>query len=379
MKILHVFNIPFSLPIFLGDQIDYFNMLGSEVHIACSGSTKIHTFKKKWDFEYFELKIHRKFSFIEDLYSVYLLCKYIKKHKFKIVIGHTPKGAIIAMLSSFLCRVKKRIYFRHGLMFETSKGLKRKLLILIEQLTSLLSTEVVCVSHSVYYNSIKYKLSKKQQLLLIDRGSCNGIDSINRFNFDNCSVESIIIKKTIYNICNCDIVIGFVGRLSRDKGINELVDAWSKVKDKNNNVKLFLCGPLDERDPISDDTLLKIKHDSTIILSGEVEDTEYIFSLFSIFILPSFREGLPTVVLEASSMMLPVITTKSTGCIDSIIENETGIFCDIDSESIYLNIQYYIDNPKIAKEHGINGRKFVRKYYNQKNIWAKLASLYLNK
>ena len=77
-------------------------------------------------------------------------------------------------------------------------------------------------------------------------------------------------------------------------------------------------------------------------------------------------------------MMLPVITTKSTGCIDSIIENETGIFCEIDSESIYLNIQFYIDNPKIAKVHGINGRKFVQKHYNQKNIWENLATLYLS-
>jgi glycosyltransferase involved in cell wall biosynthesis len=98
----------------------------------------------------------------------------------------------------------------------------------------------------------------------------------------------------------------------------------------------------------------------------------------NIFILPSYREGFPTVVLEASSMELPIITTKATGCIDSILEGKTGLFCNINSISIARSIEYYINNENICKSHGINGRKFVIENFNQEKIWHKLEQLYSN-
>ncbi len=378
MKILHVVNVPFVLPYILGNQIDYFNSIGFEVHVACSNGAKIEEYKSKWNFNYLELKVNRSYSLFDDLYSILILVIYIKKNNIDIVVGHTPKGALLSMLASFFCRIKKRYYFRHGLMYETSIGFKRKLLIEIEKLTSYLSTKVICVSQSVLDNSLVYNLSKKHKLILIDKGSCNGIDANDRFNISNCSIEMINNLKNNYKINNDHIIIGYIGRLSRDKGINELVQAWDIIKNKNSNLRLCLCGPLDQRDPIDNEILKKIQIDSTIIYTGEIFDAEYFYSFFSIFILPSFREGFPTVILEASAMNIPVITTKSTGCIDSIIENVTGIYTEINPESIAKNIMFYIENSDIASMHGTNGRKFVLEQFNQSVIWNKLANLYLN-
>ena len=371
-------NIPFVLPYILGSQIDYFNSIGSEVHIACSTGVKIEEYKSRWNFRYLELKVNRRLSLFEDLYSIIILVIYIKKNNINVVVGHTPKGALLSMFASFFCRIKKRYYYRHGLMFETSVGFRRKLLIQIEKLTSYLSTNVICVSQSVLDNSLVYNLSKKRKLILIDNGSCNGIDAIGKFNRSNCSSKIISNLKIKYSVNNNNIIIGYIGRLSRDKGINELVQAWDIIKNQTINLRLFLCGPLDERDPVSNEILQKINNDSTITYTGEIFDTECFYSLFTIFILPSFREGFPTVILEASAMNLPVITTKSTGCIDSILENITGIYTDINPECISKNIMFYIENPDIASIHGINGRKFVLEQFNQSVIWNKLANLYLN-
>jgi glycosyltransferase involved in cell wall biosynthesis len=153
---------------------------------------------------------------------------------------------------------------------------------------------------------------------------------------------------------------------------------WNLLNKDHLNLKLMLCGPIDERDPIEEDLYRRIISDKSIILVGEIHNPELYYSIFSCFVLPSYREGFPTVVLEASSMQLPIITTRSTGCIDSIIDNETGIYADISPISISEKISFYINNPLIAKQHGVNGRHFVINNFNQKLIWTNLHNIYFN-
>ncbi len=374
IKILHVVNIPFVIPYFLGDQINYFNDNGYEVHIACSQDKNIFYYSQRWNFKFLSLDITRNFSIVKDLKSLIILILYIKNNKIDIVVGHTPKGALLASISSFLNQTRKRIYFRHGLMYETSFGIKRQVLILIEKFTSILVNEVICVSKSVLEKSAELNLSNPNKISIISSGTCNGVDT--EFKFNKSKLDKIQIEQTRkkLNVSSDNTIVGFVGRISKDKGINVLVDAWIKLLNTNlyNNITLVLCGPYDSRDPIDVRTRDIIKNEETIIHVGEVENTEYYYNIFDIFVLPSYREGFPTVVLEASSMMLPIITTKSTGCIDSIIENETGIFSEINSTNISDKIQYYIQNPIISNLHGINGREFVKKNFSQMVIWNNL-------
>lgn len=376
IKILHVVNVSFVIPYFLGEQINYFDNKGYEIHIACSPDKNIINYKKKWNFKFLALDISRQFSLFNDLKSLIKLIIYIKKNQIDIVVGHTPKGALLASISSYINQSKKRIYFRHGLMFETSYGIKRYFLIVIEKLTSSLVNQVVCVSNSVLKKSLEYKLSNPNKLRIINVGTCNGVDNefkFNRVKLDKYKLDALRIK---LNININTIIVGFIGRISKDKGIEVLVDAWIELinTQKYNNIKLIICGPLDKRDPISKTTLKKIENEKSIIHLGEIQNTEYYYSIFNLFILPSFREGFPTVVLEASSMLLPIITTKSTGCIDSIIENETGIYTEINIDDISNKIQFYIQNPIIANKHGANGRIFIGKNFSQKIIWNYLLN-----
>jgi glycosyltransferase involved in cell wall biosynthesis len=377
-KILHVVNVSFVIPYYLGDQIKFFNDNGNIIFIACTNDDNLIKYSKKWNFTPFKLNISRKISPLHDLFSIIKLYKFIRDNKIDTVIGHTPKGAFIAIVSSFFAKAKIRIYFRHGLMFETSKGLKKIILILVEKITSQLSTKVICVSKSVLDRSIKLKLSNPDKLLLINNGTCNGIDAKNLYNrilINNLSKLDLCEK---YNISKDTKIIGYIGRLAKDKGMNELILAWENIHKNSLNAKLMLCGPIDDRDPINKNLLRKIQSNNSIIYVGEVDNPTLYYSIFYCFILPSYREGFPTVVLEASSMQLPIITTKSTGCIDSIIENETGIFTKIDPESISEKILFYLNNEQIAKCHGENGRNFVLKNFDQKCIWNSLNKIYSN-
>lgn len=285
------------------------------------------------------------------------------------MIGHTPKGGLVSMIAAYLAGVKDRVYFRHGIFYETSTGLKRKILINIDRLSGSLATKVVCVSKSVEKISIQDNLNNHQKNVVLGLGTCNGIDTEYKFNPDTYSSEVLLNLKEKYSIKKDDFVVGYVGRLVKDKGINVLVEAYKIVKKDRPHLKLLLVGPFEEKDAVSAETRQTIESDSDIIYTGFTLSAAPFYNLMEVFVLPTYREGFPTVTLEASSMMLPVISTRATGCEESVIENQTGIFVKNDATDIADKILMYINNPDIKKQHGIAGRKFVKENFEQHKIW----------
>lgn len=377
IKILHVVNIYFVIPYFFGDQLSYMREKGYKIHIICSPSEKINDSAQKYNFKYLEVPILRKLSLISDIKAIIATCLYIKKNKINIVCGHTPKGALISMIAGYLMRVPKRIYYRHGIVFETSKGLKRAILVNIDRLTSMFATQIVCVSPSVYRKSLEYKLNPKSKQLILSKGTCNGID-INRF--DTSSIDNTKKKKLrdSLGLAENNFVIGFTGRLVRDKGIIELVKAYKEVKKENPNFRLLLVGMFEDRDALPSEIVTFIKNDDSIIYTGYIDNNtiEYYYSIMDLFILPSYREGFPTSILEASSMKIPVITTKVTGCVDAILENETGLFVDHNYMNLADLIIKSISDNDLLYRLGQNGRNFVTNNFDQKIIWGEIESLY---
>lgn len=372
-NILHVVNIFFVIPYFLGEQLRFFKSRGYKEYIACSSSNELSGYAEQMGFNYIEVPICRSISPINDLKAIFKIAKYIKKNNIDIVTGHTPKGAIIAMTAAWIRRVDKRIYFRHGLVFETSHGFKRWLLVTIDRLASALSTVIVNVSPSVMDKSIKYKLGTERKNKILGNGTCNGID-IDRFSRKNIDIAKVNILKNKYGINDCDFVIGFTGRLVRDKGIIELIDAFNHLHTENRNIKLLLVGMLEERDALPKATVDEIRNNKDIIDIGYVPytDINLYYSLMNIFVLPSYREGFPTSVLEASSMGIPVLTTRETGCIDSIVDGETGLFISHNSDSIYNAIKYLMNNTEVCRRLGNAGQTMVKTKFAQEYIWKEI-------
>lgn len=371
-KILHVVNISFVLPYFIGDQFDYFMEKGVKFYVACQSSVHLTDYSKQKGFTPIGLNSLREVNIIEDIKAIYMLIRLIKREQIDIVIAHTPKGGLLGMIAAYLAGVKIRVYFRHGLMFETSKGLKRLILKTVERFTGSLATKVVCVSPSVLKISNGDKLSAVKKNILLNKGTCNGIDAIDRFKKESITPEQIEKLRAQYGITAENRVIGYVGRLVNDKGISELLTAWKELIKVESNIKLFLVGPLEERDTLSEDLQFYLKNTPSIIYTGLVGDIAPYYRLIDIFILPSYREGFPTVVLEASAFELPVLTTRATGCIDSILENKTGMFIDLDPADIVNKVRKYLNNPALIKEHGKNGRAFILENFGQHEIWKEI-------
>jgi glycosyltransferase involved in cell wall biosynthesis len=367
-SILHIVNIYFVLPYFIGDQFLYLNEKGYDVHVICSPSEHLKAYSIKNKFKYKEIPILRSFSIIQDIKSIISICKYIKRNDIEIVVGHTPKGALLAMTAAFFMNVPKRIYFRHGLVYETSYGFKRKLLTILEKLTAKLSTKIVCVSPSIYQKSIKDKLNSSIKQIVLGKGTCGGIDSLKKFNPDCLNVIKQKVIKELLNIKPQDFIIGYCGRLVKDKGIIELVNAF-KIINKNGHYKLLLVGDFEERDALPIEIIREIENNKDIIKTGFIyNDIEYYYSIMNIFILPSFREGFGMCVIEASSMKIPILTTQVTGCIDSIIENKTGNYILNTSQSIQDSILKLQNSNELLK-YGINGREFVLKNFDYQVMW----------
>ena len=377
MNILHVVNISFVIPYFLGEQLSYFKSKGYQEHIACTHSDELVELSEKYGFKYLSIDVLRKISISKDIKAVLGIASYIRKNRIDIVVGHTPKGALIAMLAAYIMRVPIRIYFRHGLVYETSHGLKRKLLINIDRLAALLATRVVCVSPSVYKKSLEDHLNASSKQMVLSKGTCNGID-IERFSRKALNESRLQSLRKKSSISTDDFVIGFTGRLVRDKGIIELIRAFELFRKVHSNAVLLLVGMLEERDALPEDVVRLIKNTPYIINTGYVVNSsiEYYYGLMDIFVLPSYREGFPTSVLEASAMGLPIITTRVTGCVDSIQENKTGIFVDHTPERLFKAMDLlYVDN-QLRFEYGCNGRKFVKENFEQHLIWNEIEKLY---
>lgn len=377
MKILHVVNISFVIPYFLGKQLNWFAEKGNKEYVICSPSEELEKFSKDYVFEYKSIDVLRKISIGKDLKAVWSTYRYIKEIKADIVTGHTPKGGLIAMLAAWLARVPIRIYLRHGLVYETSHGLKRALLINIDRLASRLATKIVCVSPSVARRSIVDKLNPISKQVILLNGTCNGIDT-ERFSIDNIDKSKLYELRTSLGINDGDFVIGFAGRLVRDKGIIELVRAYKALRSVHSNVRLMLVGMLEIRDALPEDVVKVIQEDEGIVKTGYVgyAEIEYYYALMNAFVLASYREGFPTSVLEASSMGLPVITTKATGCIDSIIDGETGIFVDHDDKELLSALDTLYESDVKRIEMGKKGRQFVIDHFKQELIWKEIERLY---
>ncbi|MFH6999050.1 glycosyltransferase family 4 protein [Flavobacterium sp. FlaQc-57] len=373
-KVLHVITVSFVINHFFGEQFKYLKKeSGNEYHLACTFSSDLVEFSQKLDFIPFEVEITREISPLKDLKAILKIYRYIKENKIDIVVGHTPKGGMVAMIASFLAGISNRIYFRHGIIYETSTGIKRTILKNIERLTGFFAKKIVCVSYSVKEISEKDKLNTSLKNIVLGLGTCNGIDTNDRFNPERKNSEDIKALMSKYNISQDDKVVGYVGRLVKDKGIDDLILAWEMVKIKSPQAKLLLVGPIEERDSISDYSKSIIASDSSIIFTDFVLDSSIYFGLMKIFVLPTYREGFPTVSLEASSMNLPVIITKATGCSESIIENKTGMFISNEPLDIANKILFYLESENIAKQHGIEGRHFVQENFEQTKIWDQIA------
>lgn len=382
-NVLNIINVYFSVPYFFGDQFLYLKNKGYHMHLICSPSTELAAYAKQQEISYAEIPVTRKITPFTDLVSLIKVCQYIKRNQIDIVVGHTSKGGLLAALAGRIMHVKKIIFFRHGSPIDRNTGLSKMFLLWINRCIASCSHQIVCVSPSIAAYSLALKLNPPEKQLVLGKGTCGGIDTKIKFNPSRLNASELEQLKQKLDIQSDSFVIGYCGRLVNDKGIPELVDAFEIISKKfpEKNLILLLVGPFQvenkkERDELQEKTKKRIFSNPRIITTGYISNhIALYYAIMSIYVLPSYHEGFGMSILEASAMQLPVLTTRSVGCVDAIVENETGLYVDLTPEGIADGIVKLFD-PVLRHQMGLKGREMVKNNYDHEILWPEIEKLY---
>ena len=379
IRVLEIMPLAHSAMEFIGDQLSYFKEQGGyEMHLISTPADGIYEFAEREGTAYYPMVIPRTIEPLQDIKNMWRIFRYVRKHKIDVVIGHQSKGILYGMLPSKLGGAKYRVVLAHGVLEDTMTGLKQKIFATENKIMSSFATHVLCVSPSVMRRRVELGIDKPERQRILGKGTCNGVDALNKFNPQKVPASITESIRDKYGLKKDDFVVGFCGRLVRDKGVTELAGALKLLKERYPElpVKLFVIGNLEKRDALPDETVNFLKESKDVIFSGRVDYSEIqnYYTVMDAFVLPSYREGFPTVVLEASAMALPLIVSRSTGCIDSIIENQTGVYCDITPESIAEAVMTFADKEK-AYRFGQAGRQFVLENFEHTKVKALMLDL----
>lgn len=378
MKVLHVFTILTTPKAFFDEQFQYLVRNGQEIWVV-SSSLFDSDFVERNSIDYIQIPIERRISPLADINSISSLNKLIRREHFDIVVGHTPKGAMVAMIAAKLAGVKIRIYYRHGLIYTTATGLKKTIFKTVERFTALLATNIVNVSPSLSQLAVKDHLNSEAKQTVIGCGTCGGIDTVDTFNPDKISAETVSALRHTLDISDSAFVVGFCGRLCHDKGIIELIEGFKLFKQAHPEIesRLLLVGPYDARDILPQNIKDGIESNPSIIAPGAVShhDLPNYYSLMDVFVFPSYREGFGMTVIEASAMRVPILVSRSHGCVDSIREDVTGRYIDLTPHSIASSLTEML-TPELRQRLGNAGRDFVTTNFERTAMWPKILDFY---
>lgn len=371
-KIIRVTTVSISLDKLLDGQLRYLNRYYDIVGLS-SGKEILRKVGEKEGIRTIELDMKREINLFSDLYSLIKMIKVMKQENPFIVHANTPKGSLLSMLAACITRIPHRIYTVTGLRFETTKGFKRFLLKSMERITCFCATKVIPEGDGVKNTLIKERITKKP-LHKILNGNINGID-MTYFSSTSKVMEvadNIRANNTIFTFC-------FVGRLVKDKGINELIEAFVKLRQEFEDIHLLLVGNFEkDLDPLSDGVENLILNSKGIRFMDYQEDVRPFLAASDALVFPSYREGFPNVVLQAGAMGLPSIVTDINGCNEIIIQGQNGIIIPPRNvDSLYAAMKYFIEQKDdFVKEMSANARPMIASRYEQSKVWEALLIEY---
>jgi glycosyltransferase involved in cell wall biosynthesis len=375
-KLIRITTVPLSLDKLLEGQLRFMNNYYQVIAIS-SDNNYLREIGVREGVEVFHVSLTRRISPIADfkaLCKLYLFLKSVKPH---IVHSHTPKAGTIGMLAARLANVPHRLHTVAGLPLLETTGNKRRLLNFVEKITYACATKVYPNSFGLKKIILKNGFCEAEKLKVIGDGSSNGINTA-VFKLTQSIEENAKLLAAKYKLDDRLFTFIFIGRLVKDKGIEELIQAFSILAFKYSDLRLILVGP-EERDldPLSSKCLLEIERNPSIIPVGYQSDVRPFLALSKALVFPSYREGFPNVPMQAGCFNLPSIVTDINGCNEIIIDNENGLIVPVKNveslskamEDLYLNEEKY-------QIMSCNARKMIVERYDQKKIWSLILEEY---
>jgi glycosyltransferase involved in cell wall biosynthesis len=374
-RVLHVANVALSLNLMRG-QLAFLREAGFEVTVISSPGVELEAAGRSEEIETLAVPMAREVSPWTDLKSLVQLYRVIRRLRPSITNVGTPKAGLLAGIAAWLARVPCRFYTLRGLRCETTRGLKRRILLLSERIACMCAHRVICVSESLRQRAVALGIVQPHRALVLGSGSSNGVDT-SRFLLTPLLLNRAAELRQELKIPLEAQVVGFVGRLTRDKGVAELVKAFSRLCETSPIVWLLLVGDFEDGDPLPPDVRRAIETDSKIIRTGLVPEATIYYHLMDVLALPSYREGFPNAILEAHAAGKAVVATRATGIADAIVDGVTGVLVPVgDAEALAKGLESLLKNKDLATGMGSAGRERVRREFQQERIWGGLAREY---
>jgi glycosyltransferase involved in cell wall biosynthesis len=326
------------------------------------------------------VEISRRITPLADLRSLWRLFRLLRRLRPDVVHGHTPKGGLLAMIAAWLCRVPARVYHLHGLPMATATGARRRLLRWCERVSCRLAHQVFCVSSSLRAVALAEGLGGPEKLAVLLNGTINGVDAEGAFNPARLPPNTREAVRGRYGIPTGAPVVGFVGRLARDKGVAELAGAWKGLRAEYPDLHLLVVGPPEPHDRPPAEVEQLLHGDGRVHWTDEVEIAYMprFYRAMDVLALPTYREGFGTVLLEAAAMELPVVATRIPGCVDAVRDGETGTLVPArDAGALAEAVRGYLNDGALRRRHGEAGRARALRDFRPQDMSEALYREYL--
>lgn len=371
MKLVMMATDPATVAYLMRGQIRRLVSNGAQVTVISSPGEILTQTAEREGCQAVAIPMRRAITPFQDFLSLVRVARVLRRVRPDVVSAGTPKAALLGMLASWAVRVPRRYYLVRGLRLETTTGLRRKVLWTMEWLTCKAATEVVCVSQSLKTAIVKERLVAPRRALVVGPGSSNGID-LDRFNQARGHRDRV--RARLFGE-EQPFVIGFVGRISADKGIGDILFAVDQLRQRGIDARALVVGEPDASDPPQPDVLSRLRNHAFVICVGQADPVEY-YGAMDVFAFPSRREGLPNAPLEASAAGLPTVGYRVTGTSDVIVNGVTGALVPPEASSAFADATArYAASEELCRRHGEAAAQFVRRFEREK-VWAAYERFY---
>ena len=309
-----------------------------------------------------------------DLVSLAQLRRALRGLRPDIVHAHTPKAGLLGMMAAASLRVPTRIYHLRGLVSLTAQGPRKHLLESAERVTCSLAHRVLCVGSSLRTLALEAKLTVPGHIDVLRGGSGQGVDTAR---FHPVSDDDRRRARDALGVPAAARVLAFIGRFVGDKGVRELADAFSRLAETHDDLHLVMAGGFEERDAVPAATRRQLEGHSRVRMLGYVDAPEALYAAADLVTLPTYREGFPNVPLEAAAMGLPVVATRIAGCVDAIVDGETGLLVPPrDAGALATALARYLDDASLRALHGRAGRERVCRDFRAEDLAEAIVDVY---
>jgi glycosyltransferase involved in cell wall biosynthesis len=366
-KLIRITTVPISLKLLLAGQMKFMKSNGWDVLMVSADGKEIPHVVRAEGVEHEMIPFTRQITPIQDLICIWKLIQLFKREKPDIVHTHTPKAGLLGMIAAKFAGVNIRIHTIAGIPYMAAEGRKKGLLEKVEKWTYDYATEVWPNSEGLKSFVLEQNLCDKSKLNIIGQGSSNGVD-LSKFNREVLKENHLVAATMRILPGEDDFIILAVGRLVKDKGIQELVEAFLESKIAN-RAKLVLLGSFEQDlDPLSPELIQTIESNPRIVQIIWSDHVAHYMALSDLLVHASHREGFPNVLLEAGAMQLPIICSDIIGNRDIITQQKTGLIFPVKDKAVLKEAMEYafVKRDKMAEMAAILYVDIVEKYNRPK-------------